>query len=217
MLHWTKKPKPWDKETCYRRYIEGDRISFEKLAKLAEVPYRTLAHWTREDKIAGKCWPDNRAAFQENLSIKTTEKTIEKASDLMSSQHAKILAEHCEAARQYRALAQATAKIQTFLVNGKIAKYQEATGSDKFLSAQAASTELMLIAKDMSLWMGVLDRAIGREREALDLAQHTVNTALKTVTTAGFEVTNVSEQAMRSYLEAEGYQVTPPVAKETPP
>jgi hypothetical protein len=34
-----------------------------------------------------------------------------------------------------------------------------------------------------------------------------INLALKTVTAAGFEVKNVSEEAMKNFLEAQGYKV----------
>lgn len=210
MTNWKTDSPPWDKETCYRRYVEGDRISYHELAKLAGVPYRTLSQWTTDDKKRGFSWLQKRKEWQENLRKKTSEKALEKASDKLSTQTAQVLSEHFKAVKQYRNLAQKTAKIQTFLLEKKIAEYEAAQGEEKILIAERVCNQLMTIAKDMSLWMGILSQAIAREREALDMSQRSVNIALKTVTSAGFEVTNVSEQAMKSYLEAEGYQIVPP-------
>jgi hypothetical protein len=209
-LDWRDAPTPWDKETCFRRYIEGDPIGYRALAKLAGRPFGALQLWTTQDKARGHAWPEERRKWHDNLRTKTTEKTLEKASEQIADKHAEILVDHFEAVKKYRNLALMNAEFQTILVNQKISLYQTAREEDKLDAAQQAAIALLSMSKEMSLWMGVLDRAIAREREALDVAQRSVNIALKTVSSAGFEVTNVSEKVMREYLEAEGYQIIAP-------
>lgn len=196
------EPKPWDKETCRRRYIEGDRITYDELAKVSGRSIKVIGQWAAEDKKRGYCWPETRKEWTEKLQTKTAEKTLEQ----LSTQRAQILVDHYNAAQQFSYLAQKMAETQLVVLQERIDEYE----SGDVKAAQSILKELTAISKEASLWMGILDRAIGKEREALGLDQQNINIALKTVTSAGFEVTNVATETMRKYLEAEGYRVIPP-------
>jgi hypothetical protein len=166
-----------------------------------------VGFWAKEDKNLGKPWPEARRSYLENLATKVEEKSAERASELLADENMEVLREHLAAAREYRYLAQKTAELQTYVLKEKIGQFENADDANKMKEAIASSKALLAAAKDNSLWMGVLDRAIGREREALNLDQYDINAMLKAVTAAGFEVKNVSEEAMKAALEAEGYKV----------
>lgn len=206
-LDWTKAKKPWSKEVCRHRYVYGAKIAYRELAMESGRSEKSIGQMAMEDGQKGQSWPDARREYIAKLRKETAEKTLEETSTLLAKDYAQDLARHYRTSRMFCDLAEEAAKVHTILLAEKTAEYEASEGQAKTKAVNEASKLLLGIAKDVSLWMGIADRAIGREREALELDAHSVNTALKTVTTAGFEVKNVSQEAMKAALEAEGYRV----------
>lgn len=204
---WSKAEKPWDKETTRQRYVLGEKISYEELAIESGMSYQSIVIWASTDKKRGDSWPAARQNHIKKLRAKTAEKTLEETSTLLAKDYAQDLARHYRTSRMFCDLAEEAAKVHTILLAERTAEYEASEGEAKTKAINDASKLLLGIAKDVSLWMGIADRAIGREREALEMDAHSVNTALKTVTAAGFEVKNVTQEAMKAALEAEGFKV----------
>ena len=205
--HWSKAEKPWSKEICRQRYVLGEKISYEALAIESGMSYQSIVIWASTDKKRGDSWPIARQNHIKKLRAKTEEKTLEKASDLMASQQAKVLAAHFEGATQFRSLAQKMANAQNVLLDNSLQEASKKGQKGVVEAAKVITEALTAISKEMSLWMGVWERAAEFEQNAVNIDQYNVNIALKTVTAAGFEVKNVSQEAMKAALEAEGFKV----------
>lgn len=205
--HWSKAKKPWSREITRQRYVQDDKISYEKLAVEAGKSYQAIVNWASEDKKKGESWPDARKVYLSKLRAKTEEKTLEQVSSMMSSQQAQVLAAHFEGATEFRTLAQKVANAQNILLNNNLEEAAIRGEKGVVDAARIISKALIAISKDMSLWMGVWERAAQFEQNAVNVDQYNLNLALKTVTAAGFEVKNVTQEAMKAALEAEGFKV----------
>lgn len=154
---WTKWRKPWKQSYCERRYVEGDRIGLRALAKASGVSQSSLERWCTADG-----WVEKRGQFQGDLRAKTREKTLEARSDAIAQRQVEILQAHSDANAIYRKLAKNVAAIVHNLASVhrndlSLSPAQREMKTLKFLSDEARS---------ISLWMGVLERAIAGERVA---------------------------------------------------
>lgn len=205
--HWSKAKKPWSKEICRQRYIQDDKISYRLLAEESGRTPQVIALMAAEDKKNGTPWPVARKQYLKKLMEKTEEKTLELVSSSIATRQAEVLAAHFEGATQFRSLAQKMANAQNILLDDNLEKAAGKGGKGAVEAAKIISEALVAVSKEMSLWMGVWERAAEFEQNAVNIDQYNVNIALKTVTAAGFEVKNVSQEAMKAALEAEGYRV----------
>jgi hypothetical protein len=87
---FSKIPRPWPKDVCRRRYVEGgDNIGFRQLAIDSGRAKSTLQDWSKE-LIDGLNWAQQRVRFGSRISTAVQQKTIEKTSDKLSDELSEI-------------------------------------------------------------------------------------------------------------------------------
>lgn len=75
-MKWENLPKPWTKEQCRRRYIEGDdNIGIRPLAEISGNPKRTIEVWVRKEQ-----WVEQKKQYRNKLRSTIQKETIEKKS-----------------------------------------------------------------------------------------------------------------------------------------
>lgn len=165
---------PWSRETCRRRYVEGDSIGLRPLAKLSGVPLATLSHWSKKDREDSemRSWPEQRRQYQDEVKSKTLQKSAEAISDKYAEQNAKALEQHIDLCTRQRNLA-------GIFLSAVSTKINEITQPEKVSkSAVEKADRLIAVFKDvggrvpMQVCANILGQAIGLERQSryLDLA-----------------------------------------------
>ena len=95
MIDWDALPKPWTKEQCCRRYVEGgDDIGIRGLVEISGVSKGNLCNWSiegRDTECGG--WVEQRLKFESDIREATRQKTIAKTSDTNSADIGKIRAD----------------------------------------------------------------------------------------------------------------------------
>lgn len=85
-MHWNRLKKPWTKEQCRRRYVEGgDDIGIRGLADTSGQPKGTVERWARQE-----LWVDQRRRYKDALTTTVQQKTLEKTSDKLSDELSEI-------------------------------------------------------------------------------------------------------------------------------
>lgn len=85
-MNWDKLPKPWTKEQCRRRYVEGgDNIGIRGLADASGQPRTTLGRWSSEGD-----WVGQRSQYSDRVVTATQTRTVEKVSEKLSDQLSEI-------------------------------------------------------------------------------------------------------------------------------
>lgn len=91
-MKWENLPKPWTKEQCRRRYIEGDdSIGIRPLAEISGNPKTTIELWVRKEQ-----WVEQRKQYRNKLRLTIQEKTVEKTSEKISDELSNIVAKNYE-------------------------------------------------------------------------------------------------------------------------
>lgn len=79
-MNWHRLPRPWNKEQCRRRYVEGgDNIGLRALAEISGQSKGNLERWSRKHG-----WVDQRGQFIGKMNAAVQEKIIEKTSEKLS-------------------------------------------------------------------------------------------------------------------------------------
>jgi len=100
------EPKPWSRETCRRRYVEGSPIGLRGLSKLSGVSFGKLTEWSRKDKLdpENRTWPKQREHYQVEIRSKSQQKSADAISDKYAEQNAKAIEQHIDLSSRYRDL-----------------------------------------------------------------------------------------------------------------
>jgi hypothetical protein len=98
--------KPWSRETCRRRYVEGEAIGLRGLSKLSGVSFGKLTEWSRKDKLdpENRTWPKQREHYQVEIRSKSQQKSADAISDKYAEQNAKAIEQHIDLSSRYRDL-----------------------------------------------------------------------------------------------------------------
>jgi DNA-binding transcriptional MerR regulator len=165
--------KPWDRETCRRRYVEGAAIGLRPLAELSGVNICNIRNWSRKDLLdpQNRTWPKQREQYINEVRSKSREKSVEAITDQYAAQNTRALEQHIELSEKMRKLADiylnaASTKINRFTNPDKVSAETEAK-ADKiinFFKEIGGRTSLQVCAN-------ILGQAISIERQAryLDL------------------------------------------------
>jgi len=168
------EPKPWSRETCRRRYVEGSPIGLRPLAELSGVAFNTLTYWSKKDKDDHllRSWPDQRSQFQDEVKTKSLQKSAEAISDKYAEENTKALEQHIKLSTSQRDLAgvflsAVSTKVNEVMQPGKVPR-----------EAVQKADKLIAIFKDvggrvpLQVCANILGQAVGLERQAryLDLA-----------------------------------------------
>ena len=173
---WDTWQLPWTEDQCRLRYVEGPKIGLRKLSEVSGVSKNTLGYWSSEDN-----WVDRRGRFWDSLQTETQQKTIEKVSDALSDEHAKVLTQHYQAQSQARQLAAVY-----FATLSKLIADLQKQGATAELMMRHLETNRAIAANTWSL---ILDRAVKGERVAMgiEFAQD-LDAATKALQSAGYEI-----------------------------
>lgn len=166
--------KPWDRETCRRRYVEGSPIGLRPLAKESGIPFGRLVNWSRRDitDAEKRSWPDQRQQFVNEVRTKSQAKSSEAISDKYAAENAKALEQHIDLSTRYRDLT-------GVFLSALSTKVNKVTQPDRVSDAAAEKAEkLIAIFKDvggrvpLQVCADILGKTVGIERQAryLDLA-----------------------------------------------
>lgn len=133
--------KPWDRETCRRRYVEGTAIGLRPLARLSGVTFASLTNWSSCDKLDPEMrpWPVQRQQYQDALRTTTQQKSIELISDRYAEQNLAVLKEHIQLAENQRNLAGVFVKALNTQINAIRSRSKKMSEQEK--KAQQASLE----------------------------------------------------------------------------
>lgn len=168
------EPKPWSRETCRRRYVEGTAIGLRGLSKISGVAFNKLTEWSRKDKLdpENRTWPKQREHYQVEIRSKSLQKSTDAIADLYAEQNTKALEQHIKLSTSQRDLA-------GVFLSALSTKVNEIMQPDK-VSKQASqrADKLIAIFKDvggrvpLQVCANILGQAVGIERQAryLDLA-----------------------------------------------
>jgi hypothetical protein len=85
-VNFSKIPRPWPKDICRRRYVEGgDNIGIRQLAVHSGRAKSTLQDWSKE-LIDGLNWLGQRGRFTASISTAVQQKTVDKTSEKLSDE-----------------------------------------------------------------------------------------------------------------------------------
>ena len=121
-----------------------------------------------------------------NLQSKTLTKMVDKTADKMSDEFSEITLEHLKAARTYRKMSEAVAKL----------------GVSQLIKNPGVIDELLVKANVYNAWNLILDRSIKIERTALGLDYHDVSLAIAFLQRLGYEVSDPTLQPVKTDGEA---------------
>lgn len=175
---WDDWQKPWTKEQCRRRYVQGDDdIAIRQLAKDSGVPRATIEGWTRAEK-----WFEQRQTFRGKLNARIDEKVIEKIGEEVAIEISNYSKKHVEVCDTFIGVAEYYInRLLVMLRSGELSIDKLDGFKHNFMSLS-------------------LDRAINAQRAALGLEYEDVNKAMRLLKSMGYEVTepisiNAKEQS----------------------
>lgn len=180
---WDKWAKPWTREQCDRRYVQGNpAVSIRALVHDSGVPKSSLEVWSKQDD-----WKTRRRQYQDKLRTQTEEKTIEKTSDRLSDELSDIAVEHFKAYKLYRQLSE----IQASYLMRQCEQQDDPDLVERTLKA------LNPIA--INAWSLVLDRSIKGERIALNLDKQGEDP--NKIIEAEFDVTKLTIEELQTWKQ----------------
>ena len=180
---WTHYVKPWSKEQCKRRYVEGcDEISIRRLADDSGVPKGTVERWCRYGD-----WFAERKKLADEINERTREKIIEKTSDILS-EHLAVLAEANQKAhkltRDY-----AVAVINVYARN--LQRIQQLPQQEQLEALRANGHD----PHKLNFWSQILARSTQGIESATGLPYYVnLNTSFHKVSSEGYVVIDPEEE-----------------------
>jgi hypothetical protein len=185
-LNWEQLPKPWTKEQCRQRYVEGeDDIGFRGLSELSGYSKSKIAKWAADDVPT---WAVQRGQYRDRIRTETQQKTIDKTSERLSDDLSDISVANYEAHKLARDYAHTIFKIKAKHLQQVIKLPDEERLAE--LKKHSAS--------DMNYWSLILSRSTQEIAAATGLPYYiNANTAF-------------------TKLEKEGYIILNPQAEEEP-
>ncbi|MEH1790004.1 MAG: hypothetical protein V7L23_31670 [Nostoc sp.] len=181
-LNWTKLPKPWTREQCRRRYVEGgDDIGLRALAGTSGRDKSTLERWCSKDE-----WVSQRGQHQGKMQVITRQKTIEKTSDKLSDELSEIAIANYQRHKLARDYA---AKIIDI-------KARQLAEIDKLpLAEKAVMLSSHHIGYEMNYWSQILKRSTDAIESATGLRYYTeINAAAGRLEKEGYEIVDPTEE-----------------------
>jgi hypothetical protein len=179
---WSKWKKPWSKEQCRRRYVEGDDdIGIRPLSVQAGRAKSTLQRWAGEE-IDGLNWSQQRVQFRSKLSAATQEKTIAKTSERLAEDIASITIANYAALKAMREYA----AYRTQLLIRDAARIQKNYPPEQ----QLEECERAASDRTIETISRVLQRAVTGINETMGLKYHVnINAAIDKAISDGYVVT----------------------------
>jgi hypothetical protein len=170
MDDWSKLEKPWSREECRNRYVQGRRIGLRKLAIESGVAAQNLSTWSMVDG-----WVEQRQQFQDKARSESDRGAIA----IAASENSKILQAH------YANYVEASSVAVTLLGVAK----NVAEG----LSGTLDPYKLQAAASGLNQTLNALKTAIDGQRQALGLQYNDINVATEFLTGKGFRIVDSTQ------------------------
>jgi hypothetical protein len=155
-------PQRWTESECRDRYVQGTRIGLRALALESGVPFNTIGGWSRN---AQPTWPEQRQQYQDDLTTKSREKSIEAVSTAIADSNTALIESHCSAWSELRGIASEFFDLTLEILDAKAAGNQPSEETQRafhFLKELGGKAP-------MSAYSSVLQTAIAGERVAANL------------------------------------------------
>jgi hypothetical protein len=181
-LKWDKLPKPWTKEQCRRRYVEGgDNIGIRGLAATAGQPKGTLEEWVKRES-----WVEQRRQYQDRLTTATQTRTVEKVSEKLSDDLSEVAIANYEKHRLARDYAARIFEIKSNLLT-EIESLP--------LAEKEASLAKHHSGSEMNYWSQVLKRSTDAIAQGTGLNYYVeINAAAGRLEKEGYEIVDPSSE-----------------------
>ncbi|BAU13776.1 hypothetical protein LEP3755_43170 [Leptolyngbya sp. NIES-3755] len=176
----------WSEAECLRWFVEREKGSLNQLSELSGVPETTLKRW----RSTGK-WVSKRKQFQSELYQQIEAKTIDKASDELAEQWAKLSIEHLSGFQICRKIAEIKVRyIQRQLEALRIEEdLQRSLGADVSQIEAEQEQKMSEISLDaLNTCSIVIDRCVKGERLVLSMEYLDLNRAIAAVERTGLQV-----------------------------
>lgn len=161
--------KPWNRETCRLRYVQGDRIGLQALAVESGVPIGTLKRWSSEKPDT---WPQQRRQYDAEVRLLTHQKSIELVSGAIAQSNEAVITEHLEMLAMLREIASiffksVMVKIQEIendsppdSVNDKLFEFLKSLGGRVPLQTYSNVLHIAIQGERQALYFDLVDPAI---------------------------------------------------------
>lgn len=181
-MKWDKLPKPWTKEQCRRRYVEGgDNIGIRGLADASGQPRTTLGRWSSEGD-----WVGQRSQYSDRVVTATQTRTVEKVSEKISDQLSEIAVANYERHRLARDYAAKIFDIKARL----LAEIQNLP-----LAEKEASLAKYHSGSEMNYWSQILKRSTDAIESVTGLKYFVeINAAAGRLEKEGYEIVDPSNE-----------------------
>lgn len=171
---WDNWTRPWSREQCKIRYVQGDRASIRQMVLYSGRSKSSIERWREEDR-----WEDERGQFQEKLKTVTQEKTLEKASDKLSDELSEVAIANYKAHKLARDYALAVFQIKA----RHLKKIQSLPEEQQFDALKSHS------ASELNYWSLILARSTQEIANSTGLAYYiNINTSAKKLEQEGYVV-----------------------------
>jgi len=203
--NWGEWSKPWSKEQCELRYVEGEKITIDQLSLLSDRPTPTLRRWAKADS-----WRIHRTAFHADVARQTREKTVEKLSDELSDVLSVTSSEHLESYRVCRQLAMMRGRFLMKQIEPafRAGSLSENPDADPLAAEALAAIQLDAIQKlnpaELNLVSLIVDRCVRGERMVAGLEYESVNAAIAACEKAGLEVKVPPDAVLAQFGSSQG-------------
>jgi hypothetical protein len=170
------KKKKWSKEECRDRYVRGEKIGQRELSKQSGRHETVIARWCSQEK-----WVQQRQQYVSRLQVETESKTIQKTSDRLSDELAKLNEEHIKGSELFRKMAQQFAGIMAAEIQNSSneKRFEKLTDKEFSLAIQRYST--------------IFATAVQLQRQATGMQYLDLDKAVSEVIKAGYDVSESEE------------------------
>lgn len=187
-MDWDSWSKPWSREQCKIRYVQGDRISLRGMARASGRSKSSMERWSAEDT-----WEDERSQYQTSVKTATREKTIEKASERLSEELADIAIANFKAHKLARDYALTIFKIKAMHLKQIQERMQLQEIDPEQLSAEIKKHHN---AAEMNFWSHILSRSTQEISAATGLPYYVnINTSAKKLEQEGYVVLDPRQES----------------------
>jgi hypothetical protein len=184
---WDNWKKPWTKEQCRRRYVEGgDDIGIRELSVQSGRARSTVQRWSAEE-VDGLNWFSQRVRFRSQLSTVTQQRTIEKTSERLSDKLSEIAIANYEAHRVSRDFAR-------LVIESKMQLFVEALQPDLPIE-QKIQIHKNNSGAEANHWHQILARSTSAIAEVTGLINYVqADSAAKVLISKGYEIVDPSAE-----------------------
>lgn len=170
--------KPWSREQCKQRYVYGSSISIRQMVVESGRGKSTIERWRELDG-----WLDEKRHYEDNLRTQTQKKLVEKTSEILSDDLARLSSKSVEIHKFFEDFAYQIARAKKDLF-------------EQMMATAASPEEIALAIKtidgyDSNFWSHMASRATNSLCQVTGLPYYTnINASMKRLMQEGFSISD---------------------------